>query len=171
MTENMSVAIKAIRDFVYFTRNYPCYPREMCEQIWGKGCNGDHFFNKLKGYDYDMARFFLELSTNNQTKFAEWIINNYECGYNKYEDASVDNKPNTYFLLGEEAAAWYAEEGIEAVLEHSDELSFDVTESYCRDSYEKRVFLNGVEAGHDWDGVIEITEEDYKTLIEKIGLL
>lgn len=82
MTENMNVAVQAIRNFVYFTRNYPT-PKDMCEDIWGKGVDGNHFYSKLSGYDFDMCRFFLELSLDNQTKFAEWIIKNYDCGWNK----------------------------------------------------------------------------------------
>lgn len=83
MNEQLMVAVHAIRNFVYFTRNYPS-PKEMCEQIWGKGVDGDHFLSKLDAYDYDMVRFFLELSFDNQTKFAEWIVTNYDCGWNKY---------------------------------------------------------------------------------------
>ena len=168
MTENMMVAIHAIRNFVYFTRNYPTFPKDMCEQIWGKGVNGDHFFSKLKGYDYDMVRFFLELSTDNQRKFAEWIMKNYDCGWNKYDQpenkAPLEGPTNTCILFGEEAAAWYAEEGVDALIEHIDEVVFDIKKHYFRDTAEKLSYLNGVEEGQGWEGCIEITEEDCKKI-------
>lgn len=164
MTENMVVAIHAIRNFVYFTRNYPCFPKEMCEQIWGKGVEGNHFFHKLESYDYDMTRFFLELSTGNQTKFAEWIMKNYDCGWNKYDQLErklpLEGATNTFILFGENAAAWYAEGGVDLLLEHIDEDVFDIKKHYFRDEVEKLSYLNGVAEGQGWEGCIEITEED-----------
>ena len=171
MTENMAMAVQAIRNFVYFTRNYPS-PKQMCNEIWG-GCDGDHFYKKMKEYDFDMTRFFLELSFDNQSKFAEWIMKNYDCGWNKYHGKFLpeERKPNTYILLGEEAASWYAEDGIEELLKHSDEFSFDIAKAYCRDSFDKQAYFQGLEDGNGWDGAIEITEEDYKTIVERVGLL
>lgn len=165
MTENMVVAIHAIRNFVYFTRNYPCFPKEMCEQIWGKGVEGNHFFHKLESYDYDMTRFFLELSTGNQTKFAEWIMKNYDCGWNKYDQPEtklpLEGPTNTYILFGEEAAAWYSEEGVDAFLEHADEIAFEIKKYHFRDEVDKVAYFNGVaDESKGWQGCVEITEDD-----------
>ncbi len=84
MTEAMCMAIQAIRQFVYYTYNHNA-PRDICDGVWGKGCDADHFYNKLMGYinretrsDSDINRFYIELSSNNQDKFAEWIICNYK---------------------------------------------------------------------------------------------
>ena len=157
------MAVQAIRNFVYFTCNYPS-PRDMCTQIWGTGCDGDHFFNKLEGYDFDIVRFFLELSIDNQRKFAEWIMQNYDCGWNKYDQP--ENKPtfeegaNTYILFGENASSWYAEGGVDTLLEHIDEDVFDIRKHCFRDEAEKLSYLKGVEEGQGWEGCIEITEED-----------
>lgn len=173
MTESMSVAIAAIRNFVYFTRNYPAYPKQMCEEIWGKGVDGNHFYSKLEGYDFDMCRFFLELSIGNQTKFAEWVIKNYDCGWNKHEHPELnqpEGKANTYILFGENAASWYSEEGIEGLLKHLHEDVFDIKKIYCRNEKEKLMYVSGVADGQGWDGCIEITEDDCKQIEHQVEL-
>ena len=82
----MRTAINAIRTFVYFGYNYS-NPNQMCEEIWGSGPGslGQHLYSKLVGYDFNMSKFFCELSLDNQDKFAEWIMENYHGvdGWNK----------------------------------------------------------------------------------------
>ena len=78
MTREMVAALNAIRKFVYYGYNFN-NPRQMCEEIWGSGPGslGQHLYSKLAGYNFDMARFYVELSSDNQDKFAEWVVNNY----------------------------------------------------------------------------------------------
>ena len=66
----------AIKKFAYFRYNYP-EPRKMCECIWGVGCLADHFYHKLESYGFDLCRFYVELSSDNQELFANYIIDNY----------------------------------------------------------------------------------------------
>lgn len=75
-SEVLSAQLHAIKKFAYFRYNYP-RPKEMCETIWGKGCMGDHMWDKLKSCNFDMGRFYVELSSDNQEKFAEYILKNY----------------------------------------------------------------------------------------------
>lgn len=72
----LKAQLLAIKKFAYFRYNYP-EPKPMCDAIWGKGWLSDHFYHKLESYDFDMCRFYVELSSGNQELFAEWIINNY----------------------------------------------------------------------------------------------
>lgn len=72
----LEAQLLAIKKFAYFRYNYP-NPREMCNEIWGIGFMADHFYHKLSSYDFDMSRFYVELSGDNQRLFAEYIINKY----------------------------------------------------------------------------------------------
>lgn len=76
MDEKTIEALKAIRQWVYFTFNY-CDTKEMCEKIWGSGCFGQHFYQKLASYDFDFNRFYVELSSSHQDELAKWIMENY----------------------------------------------------------------------------------------------
>ena len=71
--------LDAIRQFVYFTCNHPDM-KEMFGEIWGK-LDAEHFYKKLESYDYNFLRFYVELSKNNQDKFARWIVENYDGGF------------------------------------------------------------------------------------------
>ena len=163
MIENMRMATLAIRNFVYFTRNYP-NPKKMCEEIWGLGVGSDHFYNKLKGYDFDMCRFFLELSLGNQGKLARWVTQNYDCGWNKYDDEEK-NKP-TCVLFGENASARYNEGGIDELMEHIDEDVYDVRK-YDFTEGQKEAYFTGILEYDGWAGFTEITEEDYNKIVNR----
>ena len=91
----MNIAIQAIRQFVYYTYNY-CDMRQVCDAIWEKWL-ADHFFSKLNGYDYDISRWYVEMSTAHQDELARWIVDNYhgvDSRAPKEEDESTD--PDTF---------------------------------------------------------------------------
>ena len=92
----------------------------------------------------------------------------YDCGWNKYDQPErklpLEGATNTFILFGENAAAWYAEGGVDLLLEHIDEDVFDIKKHYFRDEVEKLSYLNGVAEGQGWEGCIEITEEDCKKI-------
>lgn len=96
MTEKMEIAVQAIRQFVYFTYNYPS-PRQICEGVWGdQKLLCEHLYKKLVGYmensKYESAlnRFYIELSVSHQHELAEWIVRNYDgVGPNKAVDDGV----------------------------------------------------------------------------------
>lgn len=68
--------IEAMRKYVYFTFNWP---PDFVGRIWGKGTDDTrHFVSKLEGYNYNIDRFFVELSPSNQQRMLEWILENYE---------------------------------------------------------------------------------------------
>ena len=68
--------IKAMRKYVYFTFNWA---PDFISRIWGKGTAlTEHFVKKLESYDYNINRFFVELSLDNQRKMLSWILENYK---------------------------------------------------------------------------------------------
>ena len=68
--------IQAIRKYVYWTYNFS-NPKQMIIDIWGNGCFGAHFLSKLEHCEYNMHRFFIELSRDNQEKLIAWVLENY----------------------------------------------------------------------------------------------
>lgn len=71
----MNIAIQAIRQFIYYTFNFYDM-KKVCGEIWEKWL-ADHFFSKLRGYDYDLNRWYVEMSTDHQDELARWIVTNY----------------------------------------------------------------------------------------------
>lgn len=69
--------IEAMRKYVYFTFNWT---PDFVKRVWGNDNDlTRHFEGKLKAYDFNIDRFFVELSTSNQHRMLEWILDNYEC--------------------------------------------------------------------------------------------
>lgn len=67
---------QAIRKYVYWTYNFS-NPKQMIIDVWGNGCLGAHFLSKLEECGYNMHRFFIELSLDNQEKLIAWVLENY----------------------------------------------------------------------------------------------
>lgn len=74
---------QAIRNFVYFTLNFPL---DFVEQVWKSEPNlAKHLREKLHGYSGekgytsggDMITFFVNLSSDRQKQLAEWADENY----------------------------------------------------------------------------------------------
>ena len=67
---------RAIGNYVYF--QYSFYPKSTIYQCWADSkITADHLYGKLKEYDYDLNKFFVNLDTTNQLKFAKWIAQNF----------------------------------------------------------------------------------------------
>lgn len=76
-TIQQSTAINAIRNYVYFTYNFP-QPDEFIRNCWaGDKVMADHLLEKLRSYDYDINKFFVNLSSGHQEEFAAWIYEHY----------------------------------------------------------------------------------------------
>lgn len=91
----MNIAIQAIRQFVYYTYNY-CDMRQVCDAIWEKWL-ADHFFSKLRGYEYDICRWYVEMSTNHQDELARWIVDNYHGVDSRApKEEAEDSTPDTF---------------------------------------------------------------------------
>lgn len=76
-TIQQSVAINAIRNYVYFTYNFPC-PDDFIRHCWaGESIMAEHLLEKLRSYDYDISKFFVNLDTHQQERFAAHIADHY----------------------------------------------------------------------------------------------
>lgn len=62
---------KAIKNYIYFTSNYP---HDFIEKCFGTGTMGVHLKSKFNG---DVNKFFRELDNENQVKLLDWIYQNY----------------------------------------------------------------------------------------------
>lgn len=58
----------------FFTNHGPA--EDIIKTLW-HGCEADHFLDKLKGCDYDLRKFFYELSEDNQERFCMYVIDHY----------------------------------------------------------------------------------------------
>lgn len=77
MSHDEKCAIAAIKVWCYWCSNWGD-PAEWIYEIWGKGCLGDHFYNKFTvECDCKMDKFYRELSANNQEKLSSWVLRNY----------------------------------------------------------------------------------------------
>ena len=65
-------------------------------------------------------------------------------------------------LFGEEDAAHYAENGIEALEEHRDKLSGQIVEHEFETAAEREAYVKGVNDALDWGGAISIADEDFE---------
>ncbi len=126
--------LDAIRQFVYFAFNFPLF-EDVFRQIWGP-LDAEHFYKKFIGYKGNLLRFYVELSSGNQDKFARWIVNNYHSGWEKYTSSrdeayilelieSIPNKvyrfkqPYEYFDIEYQSVIAY--KGLEIYLELKDD--------------------------------------------------
>lgn len=63
---------KAIKNYIYFTFNYP---HNFIESCFGTKTLGTHLKNKFDG---NVNKFFTELSLENQELLLDWIEQNYK---------------------------------------------------------------------------------------------
>lgn len=89
--KEISAAIHGIRKFVYYSLNY-WDMKSVCNTIWGK-LLGEHLYGKLVWYDYDFIKFYVNLSVDNQRKFGEWIIENYDGVEGFKSEAEMEQEP------------------------------------------------------------------------------
>lgn len=75
MNEKTIAAMKAVRQWIYFTFNFH-YPKEIFENIWGE-ILGQHFYHKLVSYDYDFNRLYVEMTPDHQDELIRWVMENY----------------------------------------------------------------------------------------------
>lgn len=152
----MNVAVQAIRQFVYYGYNY-CDMRNVCDQIWPKWL-ADHFFEKLKGYDYNINRWYVEMSTGHQDELAEWIVKNYHGVDSRAPKKEEDTAPRTfidyckqhiaekiYDMVGNE---YY---GADFRYEITQEENTNGTLTFSRAASEELIKKYWADAGEYWD--------------------
>lgn len=73
----ITAAVRAIQNFVYFCFNHP-NPEIFITECWGEGIVASHIREKLLGHKNNICKFFTELDVKNQEKFASWIVEHYD---------------------------------------------------------------------------------------------
>lgn len=81
MTENAKISITAMNRLMYFQANWH---HDFIKKVWADDPGlANHLQQKFDGYyDYYKAEgcfliFYLSLSSNNQSKLLNWILDNY----------------------------------------------------------------------------------------------
>jgi len=65
-------------------------------------------------------------------------------------------------LFGEMDSSYYAENGIDGLEEHNDELSGQIVEHEFETAAEREAYVKGVNDALDWGGAISIADEDFE---------